>query len=166
MISSIRKFKTKNRDLKITIMEMYQTEGFFSPALCRCHRDAMWTTTKYQVTLFFLSQCTTNTCFRDDVCLLCSASHPNQKIREKEEGGSATTCLSGGVNWSPCGCHIACVIPFWSHREGHCCFVNTWIQMYGFLQGFLKTLNASTQTVNMPGPASELKHTGIMKGKT
>lgn len=45
----------------------------------------MWTTTKYQVT--FLSQCTTNTGFRDDVCLLCSASHPNKKIRENGGGG-------------------------------------------------------------------------------
>lgn len=55
---------------------------FFPQRSAGAINDAMWTTTKYQVTLS--SQCTTNTGFKDDVCLLC---HPNQKIREKEEGG-------------------------------------------------------------------------------
>lgn len=51
--------------------------------------------------------------------------------------------------------------PFWSHRAGHCCtyeYMNTG-RCITFL---LRTPNASMQTANMPGPASELKHTGII----
>lgn len=47
----------QKRDLKITVMEMYETilHNGFSQSSAAAMTDAMWTTTKYPVTL--LSQC-------------------------------------------------------------------------------------------------------------
>lgn len=82
----------KNRDLKITIMETYKAVskmkwGFFPSALqvpwmmqCGQPWNIKW--------LYYHNvDNTTNTRVRDYVCLLCNASNPNQKIREKVLGG-------------------------------------------------------------------------------
>lgn len=138
MIISIRKYKTKTKTKKITIIEMYQTVVscgvFFPPVFCRCHK---WCNVHNHIISSdpFIIMCNQDRIHTLSV-VQCHSPKPKD---QRERGGGVSNNMF--VWWSKLitlwMSHTACVIPFWSHGEGHCCIVHTWIQMYGFLQSFL-----------------------------